>query len=78
MYTSFNFVFSTLRKSNVNVDIKNMKNYYAQKVFVGSRACAANHYVIAEKLPYVQFSSGVDLANRCRITRSLSFRKIVV
>ena len=41
--------------------------------FVGS-----NHYVIAEKFPYVQSSSDVDLANRCRITRSLSFRKIVV
>ena len=34
-------------------------------VFVGSRACAANHYVITEKFPYLQSSSGVDLANRC-------------
>ena len=42
---------------------------------MGSRACAANHYVIAEKFPYVQSSSSVDLANRCQITRSLSFRK---
>ena len=30
--------------------------------FVGSRACAANHYAIAENFPYVQSSSGVDFA----------------
>ena len=52
--------------------------HFLNLIFVGSPACAANHYVIAEKFPYVQSSSGVDLANRCRITRSLSFRKIVV
>ena len=31
-------------------------------LFVGSRACAANHYAIAENFPYVQSSSGVDFA----------------
>ena len=29
------------------------------KIFVGSRACAANHYVIAEKCPYVMSNSAI-------------------
>ena len=28
-------------------------------VFVGSRACAANHYVIAEKRPHVMSNSAI-------------------
>ena len=50
-------------------------------VFVGSRACAANHYVVVEKCGYSCMSTSsanVDLANRWRSGVRYSFRKIVV
>ena len=33
-------------------------------VFVGSRACAANHYVIAEKCPYFRIVCRVQFGDR--------------
>ena len=42
-----------------------------KRLFVGSRACAANHYVIAEKCPYKcpHLRPIVGIARRCRFTR---------
>ena len=52
---------------------------YSWRVFVGSRACAANHYVIAEKCPYVMSSSAiVDFTEWLSITRSLPLSENVV
>ena len=46
---------------------------------MGSRACAANHYVIAEKCPYVMSSSAiVDFTEWLSITRSLHLSENVV
>ena len=48
------------------------KNVIKSHLFVGSRACAANHYVIAEK---VSGMSNLRRLRRASITRSLTLGK---
>ena len=50
---------------------------HAITIFVGSRACTANHYVIAEKRAFLYyFRAIVGIANRHRLPDRYHFRKM--
>ena len=69
-----------------NVAHKAMGAEFEEKrVFVGSRACAANHYAIVEKCGHIYIlkcmstsSASLDLANSFQSGVRYGFRKIVV